>query len=110
MAEDLLAELAAAGRRDSSGAFTVDLKRLLPTLARFQLPSKDRIVLRLLAAGVASGATWFEYLPGGPGYQCAWDRVWPAEDLDRLFEFIASERAERSELAVAVNAALGYST
>lgn len=108
MHEELLSELSSAGRRDSSGAFTVDLKRLLPTLARFQLPSKERIVLRLLACAVAGGASYFEYRPTAAGYQCLWDAVWPAEDLDRIFEFITSDRAERSELAVAVNAGLGF--
>lgn len=108
MHEELLSELSSAGRRDSSGGFTFDLKRLLPTLARFQLPSRELIVLRLLACAVASGARYFEYRPAGTGYQCSWDAVWPAEDLDRLFEFITVPRAERSELAVAVNAALGY--
>ncbi len=95
--DELRGELLAKGTLDSSGRFTVALDRVAQILGAHALPSVEHCILRLLAAAVAGGASYFEYEALSTGYRVRYDGL-PVE-VDGLLEM---RQPHLTELAVAV--------
>jgi len=58
--DEFLEALRTQGEMESSGQFTLDVRRALEKLEQYQFPDKHHYVLSLVASAVAGGATWLD--------------------------------------------------
>lgn len=109
MDDGLLQELRSAGRSDSEGRFTVDLKHALEKLRDYRLVYPHEYVLALLSAAVRSGASRFDLRPEPSQLVVDFDgEPFPRAELDGLLSHLlgGSGRPAVLDLATGVHAAL----
>lgn len=108
----ILGELQAAGKRDSSGVFTVDVRKALPKLERFQLPRPEFGMLKVVQSAVAAGASRITVEVSPVTLSLAHDGEPPLpEELEGLLGYLMapdfpSHRRSLRDLAIGVNTAL----
>lgn len=108
----LLGALGEQGRKDSSGVFTVDVRKLLPKLADYQLARPEQYVLKLVQAAVVSGATQVDVRCYGHFVELDFDGSGLAQaELEGLFAYVFEDQpASRHlrHLAIGVTSALSH--
>ncbi len=110
--DEFLAEVREAGTRHSDGTFTVSLQTAEEKLQRFTLTRPELYIVQLVAAGVASGASFLQITSSISGLELLSDGQTPSkEQLESLNSFLfytfgAPEYL--NELAVGVQGALAY--
>ncbi|MCA9794532.1 MAG: hypothetical protein KC910_22140, partial [Candidatus Eremiobacteraeota bacterium] len=108
----VLGELQGAGNLDSSGVFTVDVRKALPKLERFQLPRPEFGMLKVVQSAVAAGATRVSVEVSPATFSLAHDGQPPLpEELEGLLGYLMapdtpSHRRSLRDLAIGVNTAL----
>lgn len=108
--EDLLTELKQEGRLDSSGKFSLDLKRAGSKLEKFRLQNQYYYVLQLVQAAVAGGATQVEVDSNNQRVRVSWNGQIPdREELLELFGYLFEE-TERAEVRHLRHLAAGVNT
>jgi len=109
---ELLGSLEEKGRKDSSGVFTVDVRKLLPKLADYQLARPEQYVLKILQAAVTSGATRVEVRCYGHFVEVDFDGSGLARpELESLFGYVFEDQPKSRHirhLAIGVTSALAH--
>jgi len=109
----LIRELAEDGRLDSTGSFTLDRRKALEKMQRFQLADPLASLLLIVQAAHYQGATRIRFDIDTNDIRIAFDGPpFSRADLDGLFDVLlghhdAPALRARRELALGVNAALG---
>lgn len=104
--------LRSQGTLDSSGVFSIDLRKALPKLEKFQLPRPYFGLLKVIQSGVAAGAHQFNVRTTPAGITIEHDGDPPEKDelADLLTYLMApdhpSEARSLRDLAIAVNTTL----
>lgn len=109
---ELLGALEERGRKDSSGVFTVDVRKLLPKLADYQLGRPEQYVLKLVQAAVASRATRVSVRCYGHFVEVDFDGCGLSRpELESLFAYVFEDQAASRHvrhLAIGVTSALAH--
>lgn len=109
---DLLGSLKQEGKVDSSGIFTMDLRKAIEKLARFQLPQHYYYIPKMVQAAVAGGASYVVVKINESRVLIEFDgRPYSAEELANIFQYmLASRHLEEHRhlrhLATAINTAI----
>lgn len=108
--EQFLSELRTEGDQESSGVFTVSKETAERKLEKFQLRSDTLYVVQMVAAGVASGATFVSIETGLASVEFVSNGLAPCrEELENLESFLFNTHGTHpflSELAVGIQAAI----
>lgn len=109
---ELLGALEERGRKDSSGVFTVDVRKLLPKLADYQLARPEDYVLKLVQAAATTGATRVDVSCYGHFVEVDFDGQGLAKtELESLFAYVFEDQASSRHLrhlAIGVTSALAH--
>ncbi len=109
---ELLGALEEKGHKDSSGVFTVDVRKLLPKLADYQLARPEQYVLKIVQAAGTTGATRVDVDCYGHFVEVDFDGQGLARsELESLFAYVFEDQpASRHlrHLAIGVTSALAH--
>lgn len=109
---DLLGTLKQEGKVDSSGIFTMDLRKAIEKLAAYQLPQHYFYIPKLVQAAVAGGAAYVQVKINESRVQIEFDgRPYTAEELANLFSYLLTEKDRDKNrhlrhMATAINTAV----
>lgn len=107
---EFLSELRAIGVKDSEGSFTVSLETAEEKLKKFRLPDPRHYIVQIVAAAVASGASFLKIDPALTQIEFICDgRVPNLDELRSLNQYLFESMkgpAYLTELALGVQAAL----
>lgn len=109
---DLLGTLKQEGKVDSSGIFTMDLRKAIEKLAQFQLPQHYFYIPKMVQAAVAGGATWVQVKINESRVLIEFDgRPYTADELANLFTYLLTDRDKDKHrhlrhMATAINTAV----
>ncbi len=109
---ELLGTLKQEGRVDSSGIFTMDIRKAIEKLAQFQLPQHYYYIPKMVQAAVAGGASFVQIKINESRVQIEFDgRPYSADELANLFSYLLTDRDREKNrhlrhMATAINTAV----